>query len=762
MTKMMVTVACFAAIGLADVSAQYRIAGNVRDENDKNIAGTTVSVNTIGGVDTVLLKGTNTDTQGNYELRDIPAGEYAVRYEMPGLSAEQRRVSLSADTVLDTVRMFYDSGLLDEVVVKGRLLNLYGAKETRLFTEAERGRAVSGLELMKNLPQIALNNTNNRLTTLAGKSILILRDGIQIDETDLMALPPSEIVRAEYYSHPPAKYLNAGADAVLVVTTRRSQETGGYLVANLTNSFTTGYGTNTVSGKHSFGENDLSFRYFVDYRDLNKNRQEQSYSGLLDGKRHEVNKQGLNSDYRGAYHIFEGAYSRVRDDLFFNAKAKMVLNPGIEESNQDVVMNIEGETPTNFTSNLYTKSRTLSPSLDLYLSKKMRAGQELSFNVVNTFLGATSDRNLSQAAPTFTSDRSYSLIGEATYTKEFKNHALSAGVRNMFKTFHETFNATPSKFRTNNLYYYVGLSGSANSFSYSVDMGGEHTMMETSEKRNFFVPKSSLYLSWKVRASQFSLYSALRTSTPEMSILSDNPFWLDAMMVSRGNSRLRPYSTFANQLQYTLNRPSFYFQTSAAYFLIRNPYRLAFTVGDDAFQKTYTQTHNNEHALKYTVQTNWKPFKWLTIRPYGAVEYQSHKFGGKEYRNWYKYVSLYLSAAYRSFSLDAQAAVQNRSLEGTLLSKPYDYYTGMLTWQKDRLSLTMGVIFSHFPSRSETYRGGAVSYAESKRWNDFQGLTYIRCTYRLPWGKNIERTARQRLSNSDTDSGMSSDNRAKQ
>lgn len=96
------------------------------------------------------------------------------------------------------------------------------------------------------------------------------------------------------------------------------------------------------------------------------------------------------------------------------------------------------------------------------------------------------------------------------------------------------------------------------------------------------------------------------------------------------------------------------------------------------------------------------------------------------------------------------------------MAKPYDYYTGLLSWQKDRLSLTGGVIFSHFPSRLETYHGSAVNYVESKQWNDFKGLAYFQCTYKLPWGKNIERKERQKLSNSDTDSGMSTDNTAKQ
>jgi hypothetical protein len=142
------------------------------------------------------------------------------------------------------IEKFYE--MLEDHPVTADLLRITVEKETRFFTREEREHAANGLELMTNIPQLSFNNLNNKLTTSNLKPILILCDGIKIDEVDLMGLRQEDIVRVEFFATPPARYRNLGVEAVLLVITKRSKEKGGYLMTNLKNGFTTGYGTDII------------------------------------------------------------------------------------------------------------------------------------------------------------------------------------------------------------------------------------------------------------------------------------------------------------------------------------------------------------------------------------------------------------------------------------------------------------------------------------------------------------------------------------
>jgi hypothetical protein len=58
--------------------------------------------------------------------------------------------------------------------------------------------------------------------------------------------------------------------------------------------------------------------------------------------------------------------------------------------------------------------------------------------------------------------------------------------------------------------------------------------------------------------------------------------------------------------------------------------------------------------------------------------------------------------------------------------------------------------------------GAPVYYRDEKTWNDFKGLSYIQLVYTLPFGKNIQRKTRQQITNTDNDTGVYDDNKAKQ
>lgn len=755
---------------------QIRVKGYVTEEADIPLEGVNILFYLIGDNQN-LVTGAVSDENGNWEVSLVKERNYAVHLTMLGFEKQERTIYVQdKDISLGKIVMIASSEMLDEIIVKPDLLTLFGEKEVRIFSPDEKRKAVSGLELMQNLPQIFLNKQSNKLLTPNGKPILLLIDGIKTDEIDLMGLRPVDIVKAEYFAQPPVRYINMGVEAVLIVTTKREKEKGGYTMANLTNSFTTGYGTEIVQGKYSSGNNDFSLRYFLDYRDLNENRLDQEYNTLLNKGRYASLKKGQNSDYKGQYHKIEASYSNIKpENYLFNVKGKLAVNPGMENTIQQL-SGIRSNIPFgNGISNIYAKTNYLSPTLDVYFSKQWGNGHEIIVNQVNTYYDANSDRNLyvkeeNQApydARTNVQSHSFSSISEFVYMKDLGNHQFSAGAKNFYKQLSEKYvsNVSPwndQRNRFDNLYAYIEMAGKFNKLSYMAGVGGEETWLETEKKQTYFVLKPVLSLSYGLNEnSSFTLRSMIQSNVPEISLLTNTPAYLDSAFISHGNMELKPYYTYVNSISYTFSKKQVYFQTYLAYFYLHHPYYPLYENKNSYLEKTYSNI-NQANSVKYFFSLRWSPVNWFSITPNYGVEYQQSSMEGRHFDNWYHCFNLYTSLSHKDFSLNARAVIQNPSLEGSLLRNVGNYYDGDVTWKKNNLSFSLGCVFLNDDQTLETYTNTPVYYRESKVWDDFKGLMYLQVVYTLPFGKNIQRTNKQKLDNTDNDSGIYIDNKAKQ
>jgi hypothetical protein len=758
--------------------AQYTISGIVAKQDNSPLENVFVSL--YSSKDTLApVNGINTNTNGEWKFENLQTDDYQINFVLLGFEKQSRRMIVADKNIyVDTIKMQISQELLDEVVIKANLLNITATKETRLFTAIERERAITGLELITNLPHLFLNSLNNKLTTTNGKPVLILCDGKIIDEFDLTGLHPDEIVKVEYFPQPPARYQNIGIEAVLHVITKHSKEKGGYLMTNLKNGFTTGYGTDIINGKYSSGNNDYSLRYFIDYRDLDKNHFNQSYGTKLNGNTHQIDKQEKNSDYKGEYHVITGSFSNIKTDMYlFSVKANLSINPGMEHVRQNM-FGVIGNIPLqNEQSDVYTKTKYVSPKLDLYYSRKFDSKRELFLNVVGTYYDTKSDRTLSQLTDnekiyeikTDIKSKSHSVISEISYSKIFGKYNLNTGLKYFHKQAKENYrlNTNPVTY-TNNainiIYVYTELNREINKFSFNAGIGGEQSWFDIARNntKSYFVIKPELTLAYKLNDNSSFRYIALITSNvPDMSLLSETPAYFDSAFISHGNRNLIPYYTFINSLSYILNKSSYYLSTGLHHFYAHRPYYVSFYNRDTYIEKTYSNIDNQE-TLKYDLLFNWRPANWISVRYYSAVEYQQSLEQNISRYHWYYMLNFSTSIYYKAFNLNLQMVKQKASLEGALLRKVNDYYGGNISWKKGNLNLSLGCIFTNSPEITETYKNTQIYYRDRKTWDNFKGLTYVQLIYNLPLGKNIQRSMSQRLNNVDNDSGIYIDNKAKQ
>jgi hypothetical protein len=655
--------------------------------------------------------------------------------------------------------------------------NISGAKDTKIFTSQEKARAVSGLELMATLPQISLDKLNSSLTTIDRKPILILCDGKIIDEVDLTGIKPEEILKTEYFSQPPARYRNLGVNAVLVVYTKEKLVQGGYVLANLKNSFTTGYGTEIVQGKYHSGDNDFSLRYFVDYRDLNKQHFEQKYAANLSDGLYNVNRKAENGDYAGAYHTINATFANTKgESQMFSAKARVAINPGMERDRQ-TISGIRHDIPfDNEHSETYTHTNYFSPSLDLYFSKKLKNNQELSANVVNTYYNIKSKRNFLQTNAagnilkydTEINNKSYSVISEINYSKDFEKTGFNFGVRQYFKNLDEKFiheNDKSLNFSTiNNLYYYGEFWTEVGKLYFQAGVGGDNSWLNIAEnsQKNYFVLRPSLVVSYNFSDnSALQFVSQTASNIPEMSMLSQSPAMLDTAFFSKGNGSLQPYTMFANSLFYILSGQKYYFRTTLNHFIAKNPYYTTIYNRSDYIEKTISNIDQMQ-SVKYDLLLNWQPVQQISLKGYYGVEYQYFKAFDKKYFHWFNFGNISAQFYYKRLTLNIQAIMQGKSLEANLYRKLLDLYQADLTWKKKSFSATLACRFSHRPETIETVDNQPVYYKESRAWGNFNGLCYLQLVYVFDFGKKVERNVNQKLNNNDSDIGIRKDNRAEQ
>ncbi len=757
----------------SEMIAQSQFEGYVFDKEEGKPL---TNVNTIlfQKQDTLrFLKGEVTDQKGYFRYVNVPDGEYLLEYSMLGYKKELLNVIIQGHNIqLDTVRMALGMKSIGEVVVKAELVKKKGDKESFWFSPAEKEKVSSALNLLEGIPYLSLNAMNNKIQTNLGGDILILCDGLEISEIDLMGLRSADIIRVEYYSRPPTRYANRNVKAVINILTKRLE--GGYIMANLQNSFVTGFGTDILQGKYSRGDYDFSLRYFVDYRGYTKNRLNESWEYELDDGLYKVNKEGLNGDYRGQYHTVQGTFSCVKANTLFSAKMKMAVSPS-EENSPQLVSGIRASRPIqNIVSEIDAESRFVSPSLDLYYSKKIGARHEIIANIVNTYYDSYSDRHLVESQSgikqynmdTHLDNKTYSNISELVYLNKSSRGEWSVGGRYYYKKLWDKYKTGETEFistnyNTQNLYIYTDWHGELEKLDYVLGIGGEHTWLNTIDCHRYFVVRPSLLLSYTAtKKSSFDLGLSIESNIPDISLLTNNPAYLDSTFVSVGNSALKPYYIFNNYLQYSYRSPLINMQTSISYNFAHQPYYEIYkTLGKYAV-KSYMNVYNM-HDFVYDLGFRFVPWKFLSITPYYSMRYQVADGFDRRLDDWNYRFRISMAVSWSRWTMHSTILLPSRTLTGEVFHEKGSYYSCDITWKKDNLSLQLAYVSSGTPEKSKTLLSFPVYYEEYKEWGNFENLLFLRLTYTLPFGMNIKRNKAQRLNNEDSDSGLYIDNKAK-
>ena len=478
---------------------------------------------------------------------------------------------------IGNVRMQANSYLLKGVTVEAARVVEKVDRQIIFPTKEQVKTASNGYDLLDNmsLPTIIVNRAERKVLSLKGGDVQIRINDVKASMQDVLALQPDEVTKVEFINVPGLKYGDSNLDAVINYQVRRRY--AGY-VGGISTMQGTKAGFNNSDGyfKYNVKKSEFSINYSFSYRSV----EERSYESL--GTYHLPTGGTLHRNYLGYDSPFLYTTNNVQLGYNLSEPDKYTLNVRLNFYNHN--------SPVRGMNQLYQESGKADqyllnnrkmleqiPSLDIYYSLNMPHDQNLALNLVGTYIGTDyqyrmreytfnkSPEESVKSAPL--TDYSYdatgrkrSLIGEGTYSKNWKQMALSVGgqynISHTDNIYVGSSNAD-TELKYSNLYLFTQLQGQQKWFSYQVGVGATRSSIHQGENgysKWLFRPQVTLQAKASDRLS-FKWSSKITSDIPSLSDLSELRQYSNSFEARDGNSGLKPFTGYNNTLSASWNIP---------------------------------------------------------------------------------------------------------------------------------------------------------------------------------------------------------------
>lgn len=478
---------------------------------------------------------------------------------------------------IGNVRMQANSYLLKGVTVEAARVVEKVDRQIIFPTKEQVKTASNGYDLLDNLslPTIIVNRAERKVLSLKGGDVQIRINDVKASMQDVLALQPDEVTKVEFINVPGLKYGDSNLDAVINYQVRRRY--AGY-VGGVSTMQGTKAGFNNSDGyfKYNVKKSEFSINYSFSYRSV----EERSYESL--GTYHLPTGETLHRNYLGYDSPFLYTTNNVQLGYNLSEPDKYTLNVRLNFYNHN--------SPVRGMNQLYQESGKANqylqnnrkmleqiPSLDIYYSLNMPHDQNLALNLVGTYIGTdyqyrmreytfnkSPDESVKNAPLTDYSydatGRKRSLIGEGTYSKNWKQMALSVGgqynISHTDNIYVGSSNAD-TELKYSNLYLFTQLQGQQKWFSYQVGVGATRSSIHQGENgysKWLFRPQVTLQAKASDRLS-FKWSSKITSDIPSLSDLSELRQYSNSFEARDGNRGLKPFTGYNNTLSASWNIP---------------------------------------------------------------------------------------------------------------------------------------------------------------------------------------------------------------
>ena len=565
------------AVFLAIITGIYAIDARTIEGRVLNTADSTE----ISGVDCRIIAGgqtilnTCTKTNGTFSLdTDVQSGA-SLEIEKEGYSPAYVTLPDGKKSV-DIGNIYLEKSVeLNEVTVTANSVINSNGKTIVYPSVAEVKASTTALSLFQKLPLPGLlPDPVNRTMSVDGGAPMILINGVPSTMADVNALQPKDIDKVEYSRITPARYADKGVSGLLSITLKKRND-GGQVYAWGRSAVNTTFMDAQIRASYHQGPSQFTLSYSPSWRNYQHAYDDYTESFIGNDFMVELEAHDRAPFY---YHMHD---IRLKYDLSPTEKtlfsATFNINPFANASK--AFSNNVDSTLGKYENNNESKSKELSPSLDLFLRQDFNDKNSLEAQMVGTLSSSDYRRDNTYIYP-YKDPESYimnvdsrrrSLITEVSYIHSFSsNTSLAGGVQNTIS--HSTNMYLNSDYKPvlteNNNYVYARLSHRMGPVYLSVSSGAKLFWVKNDLIRRHFIRNlSTAQLSWNID-TQWNIQGSFQytPSIPSLSALTDYPQQTTPYLFSNGNPDLKVAENLRYRIQgnYNIRKFSASFQSVLA------------------------------------------------------------------------------------------------------------------------------------------------------------------------------------------------------
>lgn len=553
----------FVALAIVSAGASYaqnKVNGTVIDRTDNSKL---IGVNVTLSNDSGQVAGTTTDNNGKFTL-NADTGNYILELSYIGYETIRMALTVNDNTHIGDILMQEGATELGEVVVESQSIIQKVDRQIFLPSKEQMQASSDGVSLLQNLqiPRIVISPIDNSVKTLSDESVQLRINGVEASTSDVKAINPKDIIRIEYHDQPGVRYNGAAAVVDYIV---KHRDTGGSLMLAGTNGLTLpGIGNYYLAGKVHFGKSSLqavaTYAPYDIYWTRTNNETYHFSTGKIENNevdeptRYKTYPVNVSLNYNWTNGDKNMLNIRLRDNMAYTPYGPSDRDSRLYQPTDSFEIHDHG------------KSRSQSPSLDIYYQHNLPHKQHLYFDVVGTYINTHSDRRFLQtplfgSASTDTTDvlssvrgDKWSLIGEAIYEKEWENIMLTVGARHNQQWVKNTYCGNTDatvKMTTAETYAFAEMRHRVDKFSYVVGIGVMHTLIDQAgQKQSNWIARPQLTMSYDFGKGWFWKYKGYVSGyQPSLSQLSDITQQIDKYQMRRGNPNLRSVMYVSNEME---------------------------------------------------------------------------------------------------------------------------------------------------------------------------------------------------------------------
>ncbi len=611
-----------------------------------------------------------------------------------------------------------------------------------------------------------------------GGGVVFQVNGKEESLSKVQSLNQHDILRIDYRNTPDIRYADRGVSGVINFIMKPRQE-GGTIMVELDEAVTSLRSIATIAGTYYYKKSEWSINYGNTWQKNTKQYSDAQEQYI--GRENIIyrNQIGQPSSMRDFSNIVSLGYTYMYDlNTMLAARLSFRAYDG-NNRNYNIMEEIIGDAKSRYEKFNPNKSKSHSPTLDLYFRKNFSQTQSLELNAMGTISSGDYSREMHYKYDSgtdfnqinLTNNDSWAAALEALYSLKIGKVDTRYGVnyrRNHAENKYSENGAefTPDRQTRDNLYFYGDLAGKWNKLGYTFSVGGKYfhnTGLSGSE--HYLKFKALGTLNFKIdkhwSANYLYMYSP---DMPPLSAMNDDVHTIDDISLQMGNLYIKPSTYQRHRLYVRYNTGNFYATGWGSYSRTDNSLNSVWYYDDNPSSRYYqmfiNKTENGNYTDNISTQLDLSyqnMFNHLTLS--ASVGWDKYNVSDKaEYNSLNKvWASISANAYFGNWTVYANYTVAPRySLDGRTFCRDirFDYFGAKYRWKDFSFGARMVNAFTKRGFQQETETPSKV-HPISKTFyiKDFANMVELNIVYRISFGKSYQR-ANRTLQNKGIDTGV--------